>query len=516
MQLDLVPTRIIFERATTSSESPTASTGTCISCPAVTDTCDTLNCDSDEECKQVAQSCYSCAKLYCAKSSDSSGSGAPIGGIVGGVVGGLAILAIAALLYYFFVWKKKHPVALADDDIMMSGAVSGSLSGEEGESSYAISQMDSQFGVDPATAPLANSTTTSGGSGAAEKRPSNRRLSTYESFTRPQARYANKKVQNRSINKSQQQQQLVQLQQQQNSSLQQQLHQQQVYLDHNSSNRNSVATSISTTNASNILPIAYIPGVTVRPTKNNTRSIYSYETESVFSDLNTIENASIIGARPHQSEHQKDGTMTAIKAQPRLVNVGKIEEEEDEDEEEDDDDDADDDDDEDEDEDDDDGENDDDDEDDDDDDEETDSDLDSDSDLENYNAKIVGNNRASKQTMNTVTTTESEDSDIDSDLGEIERATSLRRTARMVNGPTLTTVNGAGAGEGSLDSPQISQGGASTLNYVDMERPNIPTRADSPQSSNHGSFLLNVDLVGPSPKKNTDSARQSPFEDPKS
>lgn len=504
MQLDFVPTRIIFERDTTSSETPTALTGTCISCPAITDTCEALSCASNEECKQAAQSCYSCAKLYCAKSSDSSGSGAPIGGIVGGVVGGLAILAIAAILYYFFVWKKKHPVALADDDIMMSGAVSGSLSGEEGESSYAISQMDSQFGVDPAAAPLANSTTTSGGSGVVEKRPSNRRLSTYESFTRPQARYAKKKVQNRSINKLQQQQQLAQLQQQQNLLLQQQLHQQQVYLDHNSSNRNSVATSISTTNASNILPIAYIPGVTVRPTKNNTRSIYSYETESVFSDLNTIENASIIGARPHQSEHQKDGTMTAIKAQPRLVNVGKIEEEEDEDDDGDDDDDEDDDD----------GEIDDDE--DDEDDEETDSDLDSDSDLENYNAKIVGNNRASKQTMNTMTTTESEDSDIDSDLGEIERATSLRRTARMVNGPTLTTVNGAGAGEGSLDSPQVSQGGVSTLNYVDMERPNIPNRADLPQSSNHGSFLLNVDLVGPSPKKNTDSAPQSPFEDPRS
>lgn len=82
--------------------------------------------------------------------------------------------------------------------------------------------------------------------------------------------------------------------------------------------RNSIATTISTTNASNILPVAYIPGVTVRPTKNNTRLIYLYDTTSVFSDLNAIEGALIV----------QDREATAVRAQAKLVNIERIDEEE--------------------------------------------------------------------------------------------------------------------------------------------------------------------------------------------
>jgi hypothetical protein len=271
------------------------------------ETCATFKCGKGEVCLQQAQTATTCARLYCAPNDELVLQLKPIGGIVGGTVGGVVALAALAAVLYWFVWRPRHAVELADEDIVMSG-----IGGDD-----AISNMES---MDEEQAAGDGPVAAAGDAAAPEKRPPNKRLSTYESFTRPQARYQ-KKVQNRSINPQQRQRQMQQQRQQQAA--------RSVYLDPNNPHRNSMATTVSTTNASNILPIAYIPGVTVRPTKNNTRSIYLYETELVFLDLNTIENASIVGARA-QEPLPRDATMTAIKAQPRLVNVERIEEEEDE------------------------------------------------------------------------------------------------------------------------------------------------------------------------------------------
>lgn len=556
---DFPPTPVLNVRGdATASPSMSRGANGCVVCPSVVPTtCANLECPKGQACQQTAQGCNTCPTYYCAASSStpSSGSSTPIGGIVGGVVGGAAVLALLGALYYFFIWRKSHPLSLEDDDIVMGGLDGSFNGGEDSESSYVISNMDTHLG-DPAgsNGSGTGSTGENGEERHTEKRPPNRRLSTYESFTRPQARYAgsnnsSKKVQNRSINRYQQQQHQQQMMMSQQRS---------VYIDPNNSNRNSVATSISTTNASNILPIAYIPGVTVRPTKNNTRSIYSYEneTESVFSDLNTIENASIIGGhRPHPIEvtnannlGPKDATMTAIKAQPRLVNVGMIEEEEEDDYDDDDDDD----------------------------DEEDDdhnhlgdeivdaSDSDdTDSDIENFptainegaeapksitrnaststNVKVNANANTNipanryitteetddDQSMHTAKNRESKlsaqdsmatydeedsDSDVDSDIGEIVRA---KLTTLSVN-PREVDVSGPL----SPHTPTTLGGASTILEYNDMDRPQPPqNRGGLPQSSSHGSFLLDVDIIGPSPRKQPSQSKlqnnESPFADPK-
>ena len=88
-----------------------------------------------------------------------------------------------------------------------------------------------------------------------------KRLSSYESFTRPKASGNNKaKQQQLQARRARQQRIIRQANQQTQQQPQQQLPFNQ-YLQ--PSNRNSVATSFS--NASNILPIAYIPGLLCDP-----------------------------------------------------------------------------------------------------------------------------------------------------------------------------------------------------------------------------------------------------------
>ncbi|CCH42761.1 hypothetical protein BN7_2305 [Wickerhamomyces ciferrii] len=86
----------------------------------------------------------------------------------------------------------------------------------------------------------------------------------------------------------------------------------------NQSSRNSLATTMFT-RASNIIPIAYIPGVTIGPNANKPASD---SRASQYSEANTIDSeligdryskASIIG-NPSQ-------TTTAIRAKPKLVNI---------------------------------------------------------------------------------------------------------------------------------------------------------------------------------------------------
>lgn len=219
---------------------------------------------------------------------------------MGGVVAILLLLAI--YLYYKCIYIKKRDryndeMALDDfkidpDDSDISRSHRNTISSGETERPQAR-RLE-----------LANSVTR------------NKRLSSYDSFMRPQARYARGGGRGgarggarggRGGRGGQQNRRLAR-----------------VGTDSDSSKRNSMATTVSTTNASNILPVAYIPGVTVRPTKNNTKSIYSYESESIFSDIHGIDNASIVAAE--RQNQQSKGTMTAIRAQPRLVNVARIEE----------------------------------------------------------------------------------------------------------------------------------------------------------------------------------------------
>ncbi|KAL1581023.1 Opy2 domain-containing protein [Candida albicans] len=502
----------------------------CVSCPSSAGSCP--SCPSGQQCQLSSRTCNSCPKYYCA--SVSSKKGSPIGGIVGGVIGGVAFLAlVGAVLYYFLIYRKKHPLILDEDfenyeddeDFLedeTSGYASSKLTSNNGNGLDVSSPgYDSSSGnmVSPVSASNVNTTNGSSsngpnttvsstsvgntsveraagpgvGSGAAiaarkqiagnsvsaAKRRQMKRLSSYESFTRPKASGNNKaKQQQLQARRARQQRIIRQANQQTQQQPQQQLPFNQ-YLQ--PSNRNSVATSFS--NASNILPIAYIPGVTVRPTKNNTRSIYSYDTDSLFSDLNTIENASIIGdvvlanqntataemynpspessvRSENQQSQQRNytngpGTMTAIKAQPRLVNVDKIEEEDEEEE-------------------------------------------DSEEDYDEGRA---------------IPEESEEDSDVDSDIGEITRATSLKR---QQPGPQASNNID---GDKQIDIAP----GDSTENGIPLDYINFDNGKDvgSTINSATGSFLLNVEfdhspLTTPVKTHYTDNSndRGSPFADP--
>lgn len=252
-----------------------------------------------------------CQKYICQDIQSSQGSGRLLGGIIGGTIGGVVVLLLAiAFLYYRFIYRKKRQLYDDEDDVIAMDE----MEMDNDKTDYSISNLES-FNGDPATAPLPPNVRMS----MKEKPPGqnnsakNSKLSFYDSFTRPTAKFSKAGRRGSRVPRTR-----VPVRPRVG-----------VYLDSGSS-RLSVATSTSTTNASNIIPIVYIPGVTVRPTKNNTRSIYSNETQSVFSDLNTIEQASIVGdvARANgDSTGSADATMTAIKAQPRLVNIDRIEEE---------------------------------------------------------------------------------------------------------------------------------------------------------------------------------------------
>lgn len=330
------PTRTLRPRDDVASIS-TNSAG-CVICPTDAQTCPT--CGPGEECNQIAATCELCAKYVCVASSSKSGSKSNIGGIVGGVVGGLAVLALVGWVVYYKFIRKKHPRI---DDLAMSDLeVDPDDSGTKYDLSLArITILSGEKIRPPAQRGDLSSSVTK-----------NHRLLAYDSFMRPQTRYTGQPRKTSGARSNTRA----------------------VPYSEGLSKRNSVATTISTTNALNILPIAYIPGVTVRPTKNNTRSIYSYETELVFSDINGIENALIA------DRAQPKLTMTAIRAQPKLVNVARIDEDDEDDE---------------------------------------------------HWAEAQKNESVEIGTHNFLNATlESDDSDVDSDIGEINRATSTRRPER--------------------------------------------------------------------------------------
>ncbi|RLV93991.1 hypothetical protein JA1_002056 [Spathaspora sp. JA1] len=320
----------------------------CVKCPTTIGDCPA--CPSGQQCQLKSATCSQCAKYYCEVIQTSTSGKTSIGGIVGGVIGAVILLGILGGLtyYYYFIYQKKKRLMLDEDidlidDDMISQEFSESLKFEGDQPLQRGPSLNRGSVTSNKTPAVLNGGVTALGSLDAPVRPrkqTSKRLSTYESFTKPTA-VKSKTRQQQQIEARQRRLRQQQIVQQANSQLQKQQQQQDngIYIDLASSNRNSIATTISTTNASNILPIAYIPGVTVRPTKNNTQSIYSYETDSIFSDLNTIENASIIGDVIHANKNTNtpltyeqqqrvagNPTMTAIKAQPRLVNVDMIEE----------------------------------------------------------------------------------------------------------------------------------------------------------------------------------------------
>lgn len=290
------PTLRLRADATTSSSYSTGSDG-CVLCPTSQMSCP--SCASNEVCNQRARTCSTCAENVCVASESSGGLSTNVGAIAGGVVGGVAVLALISLfLFYKYVYLKKHP--RVDDMAMLD------LEGENDDTGTNFDGLLTRNTVSSAekTRPSAQRLDLSSSD------TKNRRLLAYDSFMRPQARYSGRGGRKSPASTRSAPRNLG------------------PYNDSDMSKRNSVATTISTTNALNILPIAYIPGVTVRPTKNNTQSIYSYETELIFSDINAIESASIVAERA-----QPKLTMTAIRAQPKLVNVQRIDEDEEEEEE---------------------------------------------------------------------------------------------------------------------------------------------------------------------------------------
>lgn len=258
-------------------------------------------CPPGQECYQRARTATQCQEYVCVGTT--SGSKVSVGGVVGGVIGGVAVLAaVGFLLYHQFVRKKRKRAA---QDLAL------------GELDTAAAPFDDLLRDEKAERPKLVST------GLSSPATKNHRLLAYDSFMRPQARYARTSSSGSVPRRTApagpsgassaaggvSDASATGVAPEANYSM--------------ADKRASIATTISTTNALNILPVAYIPGVTIRPSKNNTRLIYSYESDLIFSDFNTIDNALIVADRNGAAAK---GTMTAIRAQPRLVNVVAINE----------------------------------------------------------------------------------------------------------------------------------------------------------------------------------------------
>lgn len=215
--------------------------------------------------------------MVCVKVKSSSTS-KPIGIIISGIIGGVAgvalIVVVSFFLYFKLVYRNKD---LLRASIELNEDVDGG--GSEGNykdfDSYSFRSH----------APTSGQTSR------------NVQLSSYDSFMRP-PRINRRSGGAPSVNGS--------LAPSGNDDL---------------SKRTSIATTISTSGASNMLPIAYIPGVTFRPSNNNMHSIYLYDVELIASEDPSADLLSLLHLIVLQGP-----TMTAVKAQPRLVKIARIDE----------------------------------------------------------------------------------------------------------------------------------------------------------------------------------------------
>lgn len=292
-QLTPTPTRDLRPRED-STASASSSLGTLVcptnaSCPL---------CPAGQVCYQRVRTATLCEEYVCVGTS--SGKKVSVGGVVGGVVGGLAVLAAVGLIFYFqFVRKRRKQAALdlALGELDSSGAPFDDLLRDEKRERPKL--------------------VLAGLSSLATK---NHRLLAYDSFMRPQARYARTGSSGSVPHRTPPSASTLAA----STATPGATPTEEEPADYLSAGkRASMATTISTTNALNILPVAYIPGVTIRPSKNNTRLIYSYESDLIFSDFNAIDSALIVADR---NSAAAKNTMTAIRAQPRLVNVVPIQE----------------------------------------------------------------------------------------------------------------------------------------------------------------------------------------------
>lgn len=260
--------------ATSTLTYPTATDG-CVICPSKTPYCPL--CPAGQVCNQLTRTCSTCPEIVCVKVGSSSGS-KPIGIIVGGVIGGVGGIAVIAVVYFFLYYKlvyRKKNLLRASIELNEDVDGGGSKGKYQDFDSYSLRSH----------APASGQT------------PRNVQLSSYDSFMRP-PRYNRRSGGALSVNGS--------LAPSGNTDL---------------SKRTSIATTISTSGASNILPIAYIPGVTFRPSKNNVQSIYLYDVELLASEAPSADLLSLLHLIVLQGP-----TMTAVKAQPRLVNIARIDE----------------------------------------------------------------------------------------------------------------------------------------------------------------------------------------------
>lgn len=374
---EFFPSKVMLEKeATTSSQTYPTGTDGCVICPSTVPTCP--QCPSGQVCNQLTRTCSTCPQFVCVKpdGGGSSINGKPIGAIVGGVVGGVGGLAVLTLigfyLYYKLVYRKKNPrlssVELGEE---LDGYVGSEAKYQDSEASYDRS-----------------ASLRGGSAGAGGQTPRSHHLSSYESFMRPPRLNKRSPSSQSGLGAGA------------GSNNGSQLIQDPSYTVLELSKRNSIATTVSTSNASNILPIAYIPGVTIRPTKNNTRSIYSYEVESLSSEQ--VADTSLIAQHLIIS---LGNMMTAVRAQPKLINVARIDEDEEPVDEED----------------------------------ENNSIGGSSSIKSGHDHAHMHSNpfaglptRETTHKLDTLIETDAEsDSDVDSDIGEIQRANSKRRHARL-------------------------------------------------------------------------------------
>lgn len=230
----------------------------CVSCPTPSPSC---NCSGGKSCIMTSRTCQKCASVKCVGGSSSSSS-KNIGGIIGGVVGGVVFLG---LIIGFIVWNhKKHRksnkflrLEAQEKEILAgNGYNDGTGQGYSGNNSNEIAKEFSappQFGKSPGDS-----------------------SSIYTGFSKRTSRRTK---------------------------------------------RNSAATftslaSSALTRASNIIPIAYIPGVKVR------------SDSSLFSNRQVTDDVQSIASH-QQNNHNNTtfgsplSTMTAVRAVPKLVDVNK-------------------------------------------------------------------------------------------------------------------------------------------------------------------------------------------------
>lgn len=264
-------------------------TNGCVKCPSGIG--NLPKCGKNKQAVQISQTCDECAHYECRNVSSGKGR---VGEIVGGTVGGISFLVLVSLVVLFVLLKKRKGLRLREDEEGGSSSESDEIEMKSRNNSV---RGDNRHSAEP------------GLPGSTERKykrnMNNRSVSFYETFTRPEFTSRN----------SARNSKIQPLTQPKRKGTRRKL------------SINSLGTNASNSNASNILPIAYIPGVRVKPTKNNTRSIFSSDTKSMNSEAYANE-LEIAEDTRYLSPHQ---ITTAVRGQPKLINMHSVQEEDEQD-----------------------------------------------------------------------------------------------------------------------------------------------------------------------------------------